>query len=163
MKTKELPKEFTFICDEHSREQLEKLGIDYNKHYQLKEEDYGDWYEVENKKIICEGYMFDKYDYPLINLSDYIDQPNEQKWQDKTRGGYEYHIYEEFEGEIFGRIKINNKWVCLTWNLDGKYHKEIEDSWDLLPFNQRRTEIEQRLSEIDKEREKLQNELNNLK
>ena len=131
---KKLPNEFTFICDIKSRSQLEKFGIGLNN-YLIN--DIGFTYYVNNNKVYDSNYTGR---LEPISLSDYIDQEepiqSEQKWQDRTRGGYEYHIYEEFEGKIFGRIKINEEWHGLHWNLDGRFHSsDCEDSWDLLPIN----------------------------
>ena len=119
MKTqKQLPKKFTFICDENSREQLEKLGIDLAG-YQVC--DIGFYYFVENNKVQRSDSDQNDY-YRLINLADYLDQEQtelsgtipasdrvitsvlsielngsmdikpikqpEPKWQEKTRGGH---------------------------------------------------------------------------
>lgn len=137
---KKLPNEFTFICDENSREQLEKLGVDLND---FEISSISQTYLVKNNVVVTNDYggWSKKFKYAEnltpINLTDYIEQEQpEPKWQDRTRGGYEYHIYEEFEGKIFGRIKINEEWHGLHWNLDGRFHSsDCEDSWDLLPIN----------------------------
>ena len=83
---KQLPKEFTFICDEHSKEQLEKLGVKLNG-YKITEEDYSDYYIVIDKKIISMAYSYEliNEDSKLINLSDYIEQQQPEPKQLKTK------------------------------------------------------------------------------
>lgn len=134
---KQLPKEFTFICDEHSREQLEKLGVKLNG---WAVDAIGEQYAV-----IRNGVCSYRSGLTLISLSDYIDQPEnkptnatEQKWQPLTRGGYEYVIYEEFEGNLFGRVKPNSSedWYAVTWNINGSlWGASPIDAWDLLPYD----------------------------
>lgn len=183
---KQLPKEFTFICDSESREQLEMLGVDINFHALNIMNDY---YIVENNSIIHSTPVHN-INYPLINLSDYLEQeqselsgtipasdsfilgfsgkptdtfeikkPTEQKWQDRTRGGYEYVIYEEFEGKIFGRMKLDTEWNIVWWYIDGTYTRvQNNHSWDLLPLDphaQRKAEIRKQIEELQKELESL--------
>lgn len=100
MKTqKQLPNEFTFVCDKNSREQLEKLGVDFNNYTILC---YKHYYTVVNKYVI--NYSRDKpNNYKPINLSDYIDQEQpEPKWQYRTRGGFKILDIKE---------TINEHWV----------------------------------------------------
>lgn len=156
MKTqKQLPNEFTFICDEHSREQLKKLGVDIGEYEMYNIYQY--YYVKSNKVIFCDGGKYTKY--PLINLFDYIEQEQpEQKWQEKTRGGYEYHIYEKFEGFIFGRLKINDgDWKPLHWHDKGNYSFIEKHNWDLIPYNPLLTTLEKELEEVrSKEKEILE-------
>ena len=158
MGEKELPKEFTFICDGNSKEQLKKLGVGLSV---WSMGGIGYYYLVENNKVI------DYSEYPyinsmLINLSDYIDQEepiqSEQKWQSKTKDGYECHIYEEFDGKILGRLNREGEWLAVTWNINGKYLQELEHSFDLLPIDHNA----QRKAEIQAQINKLQEELNSL-
>lgn len=79
MKTqkKQLPNEFTFVCDEHSKSQLEKLGVELDSWSVLI---FGYIYLVKNNKVIDYNYggFNIKYKYAenltTINLADYIEQ-----------------------------------------------------------------------------------------
>jgi len=68
---KELPKEFQFKCDEHSREQCEKLGIDTTI-FNL--DCIGEYYHSENRKLTFKSpHLFDTHTNILISLSDYLE------------------------------------------------------------------------------------------
>lgn len=56
-----------------------------------------------------------------------------QKFQDKTRGGYEWEIYEEFKGRLYGRLRINTGWIGASWDAKGSFFKSSECEYDLLP------------------------------
>lgn len=185
MKTqkKQLPNEFTFVCDQHSKEQLEKLGVRLSIWFM---DANGMVYSAKDNNVIAPTDM----GFPLINLADYLDQeqpiititdngeffrvsnnpsplltfktdgnriPIEPKWQEKTRGGYEYHIYEEFEGKIWGRVYNRSyNWDYIRWYKDGKSIDYV-DAMDLLPINNELTTLQKELEEVRlKEKEILE-------
>lgn len=142
---KKSPKEFTFICDEKSREQLEKLGVKIKDYYVTKL-DYGDWYEVKNKKIVNEGYMSQKYHFPLINLSDYLEptEPIKTKYRFKTKEEFEDTCEKNEDGDydcgekyfisdmhhLFGQeidIELNKEFGA-NW-----YDKSVNINWGITP------------------------------
>lgn len=103
---KQLPKEFQFKCDEHSKEQCEMLGIEiYHRDIDIA---IGYWGLVRNK--ILENYSFGtwvnskKGEYPLISLSDYIDSK-------ETRQEKSLRLLKEFINEVGEKevIDIVNK------------------------------------------------------
>jgi hypothetical protein len=81
----------------------------------------------------------------------------EVKWMPLTRGGYEYKIYEEFEGKIFGRIQAPKIWYNCKWELNGENGTEI---YDLIPYNPEQEAIKQEIAMKEKELEKLKTKLN---
>lgn len=194
MKTqKQLPNDFTFICDIKSRSQLDKLKIDTNG-YEINL--LNRKYAVSGGKVYCPA---DNSMLPLINLSDYIDQeqpeligtipasksvitsvlsgfngsmefktdgnriPIGPKWQDKTRGGMEFLIFEYFNNSIFGRIKADKEWIGLHWRSDGKYYETANDVWDLLPYNSELTTLEKELEEVRLKEKELLEKIEQLK
>lgn len=159
MKTqKQLPNEFTFICDEHSKEQLEKLGVENPHRYVIADKQiYKHKFSVKNNIIIYFG--DNEFNYPLINLADYIEQEQpEQKWQPLTRGGFDYRIYEEFKGKIYGRVKTDvGNWLSIHWYYKGNYSYIENHNWDLLPYNPLLTTLKKELEEVrSKEKEILE-------
>ena len=68
---KELPNEFVFVCDEHSREQLKKLDVELNG-FSIRKINCE--YLVRNKNVVSyiDG-RFNQKGLILIFLSDYID------------------------------------------------------------------------------------------
>lgn len=187
---KQLPKEFVFVCDKHSREQLERLNIELGN-FNIASQIYGAYFRVVGNKVFEGGYHgYKATSLPLIDLSNYIEQeqniitttddgsfrvpnnpstrlefktdgrriPIEQKWQEKTRGGYEYVIYEEFEGVIYGRVKNRVGWDCIMWFKYGGAKNYVPEM-DLLPLDPHA----QRKAEVKSEIERLQKELESLK
>lgn len=152
---KKLPNEFTFICDEHSREQLEQLGVEFEG---FDISDVGFYYLVENSKV-QQNNLDQIAGCPLIYLSDYIDQEQpEPKWQPLTRGGFNCVVFEEFNNQLFGGVEVNGKWYGATWDLDGNFNcLKLNDFWDLLPINNELTTLEKELEEVrSKEKEILE-------
>ena len=125
MKTqKQLPDEFTFICDENSREQLEKLGVDIGS-YRMSHN--GAYYVIENNKIMWNCFEY-KGDKPLINLSDYIDQEQpEPKWQEKIRAEYSMTALNAIVEQI-NSVDDYETLGIITRKLETlKLHKELEE------------------------------------
>lgn len=87
-----------------------------------------------------------------------------QKWQEKTRGGFEYRIYEEFQGKIFGRVKQCGDWIGTHWYLDGYFFGEIDEHrWDLLLYNPLLTTLEKELEEVRLKEKELLEKIEELK
>lgn len=154
---KKLPNEFTFICDGHSREQLEKLGVDLRR---WNCNDYNTIYSVKDNYLSA----FEK-DYPLINLADYLDQEQpEPKWQEKTRGGFHCVVFEQFNNQLFGGVEYNGKWYGATWDLDGNFNCfKLNDTWDLLPINHELTTLEKELEEVRSKEKEILEKISKLK
>jgi hypothetical protein len=84
----------------------------------------------------------------------------EVKWMPLTRGGDEYKIYEEFDGVIWGRVKLNI-WVAVSWNISGVCLSYNSGSWhDLIPYNPKQEAIKQEIAIKEKELEELKARLN---
>lgn len=83
----------------------------------------------------------------------------EVKWMPLTRGGYEYKIYEEFEGTIWGRIFHNQMWGWCGWNIKGGVIGGI-NIFDLIPYNPEIEAIKQEIAIKEKELEELKSKLN---
>lgn len=163
MKTqKELPKEFTFICDKNSKEQLKKLGVDL---YGYGINCTGFNYLVYNNKVEdCSKYKFNNQ--PIISLSDYIEQ--EQPIITTSDNG-EFRYGENLPSTKF-EIKTNGNRVFIggkeqKWQRLFNYMSE-EHGVTLLESNMQ--EIEriivnaQRKAELQAQINKLQEELNSL-
>lgn len=105
------------------------------------------------------GYRLPNYPRTILEIkTDGNRIPIEPKWQEKTRGGYEYVIYEEFNRKIYGRIKTGvSNWIPIYWYDKGNYSFVEKHSWDLLPYNPLLTTLEKELEEVRlKEKEILE-------
>lgn len=80
------------------------------------------------------------------------------KWEDRTRGGYEYKIYEEFEGKIFGRVFHNDMWGCCCWIKNGIAIGSI-NILDLIPYNPLKAQLLAEKEELKKRIEEIEREL----
>jgi len=102
MAMKPLPKEFQFKCDEHSREQCEKLGIkcgDYAAQsqgfYYVKDNELTYWDDDRRRLTI-----------PLINLSDYLeDTPDHLELILQLTGQYVAGILNRKDAIIYDELK----------------------------------------------------------
>ena len=83
------------------------------------------------------------------------------KWMPLTRGGYEYKIYEEVGELLFGSLKmINGTYMPTTWKLNGRWGNQ---EYDLIPYNPRIHELEEKITSKRSELAELEGELNTLK
>lgn len=101
----------------------------------------------------CKKLTIIPYDPDLFCASLGEEQP---KWMPRTRGGYEYKIYEEFEGKLFGRIKIKNYWYSERW-INGIGSSFLESN--LIPYNPKQEAIKQEIAIKEKELEELKAKL----
>ena len=101
---KELPKEFQFKCDEHSREQCEKLGIDTTI-FNL--DCIGEYYHSENRKLTFKSpHLFDTHTNILISLSDYLeDTPDHLELIVQLTGQYVAGILNRKDANIYDELK----------------------------------------------------------
>lgn len=107
-------------------------------------------------------------DYTEVTLDELIkhyegsERTKQPKWEKLTRGGYEYHIYEEFDGVILGRFKKENQWYLSSWGKKGNYfdNEKITNEFDLIPYNPRKTELLTKKAELEKQLEEINKELN---
>lgn len=58
-----------------------------------------------------------------------IDEIRKQ-FEPRTKGGYQYRIIEEFEGQLFGRVLGNEVWFSAQWDASGR---SVTDSLQLIP------------------------------
>lgn len=135
MKTqKQLPKEFTFVSDENSREQLEKLGVRRNG-YNI--DNIGFYYLIESNKVVDTS----RYQFPnveLIDLSDYIDQeePKPTKWRFKTRQEFDDTCEKDSDGDYkCGKTRfVKGMFYLFGEKYYGSPDSLIDvDSWTITP------------------------------
>lgn len=68
-------------------------------------------------------------------MTDYM-----KKFQPRTRGGYEYEIFAERDGELYGRAKdMAGYWQAKIWRFDGT-DASIAKQYDLLPIEPEKVE-----------------------
>lgn len=53
------------------------------------------------------------------------------KWQDRTRGGYEFEIFAERKGDLYGLCHFNGGFVQTAWTRKGT--SIIKKEFDLIP------------------------------
>jgi len=88
-------------------------------------------------------------------------EPTHPKWMPLTRGGYEYKIYEEVGELLFGSLKmINGTYMPTTWKLNGRWGSQ---EYDLIPYNPRIAELEEKIESKRSELAELEGELKELK
>ena len=171
MKTqKKLPELFYIQENEKTNEYCEMLGI--SRDGLTTEDNYGDYLFFNNKKC-ADAYCYDdldvlKQNYPnavFVDLSDYLDQEQpEPKWQEKTIGGYNCVVFEEFNNQLFGGVEYNGKWYGATWDLDGNFNCfKLNDTWDLLPINNELTTLEKELEEVRSKEKQILEKIKELK
>ena len=100
--------------------------------------------------------------YTEVTLEDLIAHYEPKpKWMPLTRGGYEYKIYEEVGELLFGSLKmINGTYMPTTWKLNGRWGSQ---EYDLIPYNPRIAELEEKIESKRSELAELEGELKELK
>jgi len=62
----------------------------------------------------------------------------------KTRGGYEWEVFAERDGKMWGRYKYTDGWHAVIWLLDGHVNDVMRTpNCDLLPRDTRRELVEE--------------------
>lgn len=136
----------------------------------------GDKWALNNKYI--KGIRYFLYDgsylgwdsklddgYTEVTLEDLIAHYEPKpKWMPLTRGGYEYKIYEEFDEVLFGRvIDKDGCWNPNRWYTSGRVLVSDVNKNDLIPYNPRISELEEKINSKRSELAELESELKTLK
>ncbi len=123
----------------------------------------GDWY---NDKLgylhsWCISGVFEAAFISYFQSFQFIEE--EQEFEELTRGGYKFDITRRDRGDgmVNGEIFINNVWHSETWYKDGRYYSKGEHTYDLIPINTRKKELQAKESELLKQLEEIRKELGN--
>lgn len=158
MAEKELPKEFCFVCDENSKEQIKKFKI-YNADWSLHK--FGLTYYVSNGSIRdfkdndvwCLGCGKDA---PLISLADYLptesdkEEPKPTKWRFKTQKEFDDTCEKDDYGDyicgksffvdsmfrLFGKEYVGSPDNLIrhdNWLITPEMLMPLEESNDMIP------------------------------
>jgi hypothetical protein len=113
----------------------------------------------EKLTMPCTEQQWEQEIKPRIEEIQGVEQP---EWMPLTRGGYEYHIYEEFDECLFGRISVDGKWCTSRWGNNGKFFENEEEtnSWDLMPYDNEIEAIKKEIAIKEKELAELKGRLN---
>jgi hypothetical protein len=117
-----------------------------------------------------EVYTYNATMYALINGGGFlinkdhceIGEPTlNDRFEPLTEGGYEFHLYEEFEGKLYGRIKNNSKWSPEWWTNDGYFYpNKMSSNSNLIPRKSHETiALEKRRAELQAELTEIENKL----
>lgn len=69
-------------------------------------------------------------------MTETIEQIRDRFEPNGTKGGHEYEIFVERDGELWGRINDEDDcWVPQKWGINGIAHKIMGSSYDLIPKN----------------------------
>ena len=95
---------------------LGKIRDDMGKQMKCRNEDCADH---DDSRSGCDENHFDIIDRcstyaKILPLWEFQD-----KWENKTKGGFEYKITENFNGDYFGRVRNGYCWVGVRWNESG--------------------------------------------
>lgn len=84
------------------------------------------------------------------------------RFEPLTSGGLEFHIYEEFDGFLVGRVKYEDGcWELIKWYFSGKYYSIGSNIYDLIPCkSQEVIALETRKAELQAELTEIENKLN---
>jgi hypothetical protein len=117
--------------------------------FQVISENYEN-YRISQTRCIC------KKDCEIVEPS------LNDRFEPLTSGGYEFHLYEEFEGRLFGRVSNHNGvWSAQHWTIDGylRIDKNVS-SHDLIPRKSPETiALENRKAELQEELKEIENKL----
>ena len=127
MEQKELPKEFCFVCDENSEEQLERLGVITEPFYiPCDENDFGLYFYVQNNKIVFGGFdnaniafskdeRYNHKNFKIISLADYLpkesdkEEPKLTKWRFKTQKEFDDTCEKDEDGDYICGVALFNR------------------------------------------------------
>jgi len=126
------------------------------------------WY-ADRIGEVFEVYTYNATMYALIdggggiNKSDceIVEPSLNDRFEPLTEGGYEFYIYEEFEGKLWGRMKNNSKWSPEWWTNDGYFYpNKMSSNGNLIPRKSTETiALEKRRDELKAELTEIENKL----
>lgn len=130
------------------------------------------WYKVGEEHTITLGESGNVYHVDLNRAiykwnCEIITEPTHPKWMPLTRGGYEYKIAMEDRGDITYPIiiivKDGSVWFPATINEKGLFDRDGQSSYDLIRYNPRISELEEKITSKRSELAELEGELKELK
>lgn len=96
----------------------------------------------------------------------FIDPTTHPKWMPLTRGGFPINIIREDigDGVMSTEVFKDNMWVQSIHTKDGNYYTiDLQSPLDLIPYNPRIEELEEKITSKRSELAELEGELNTLK
>jgi hypothetical protein len=126
------------------------------------------WYADKVGQVL-EVIEIDNFHYQAINRCriiiktdcEIVEPTLNDRFEPLTSGGYPFHIYEEFDGRLFGRVKKDGSWGTRNWFIDGCYYPDKCNSEnDLIPRKSPETiALEKRKAELQAELTEIENKL----
>jgi|688.fasta_scaffold260953_3 hypothetical protein len=136
-----------------------KVRVTKAKPYNWYRDAIGTVFEVKKLGSSCYELVTDRTMAIYKDDCEIVEPSLNDRFEPLTSGGYPFHIYEEFEGRLFGRVNVKGKWWSKSWYIDGS-NNDIS-IYDIIPLKSPETiALEKRKAELQAELTEIENNLN---